>query len=303
MNSFFQMLDLQMTLLIYVFCGFLCGKLKIITEENQQQFINFVLSILMPFMVFNSFKSITAKLLTDSVIILAISLAICMCSSLLGKMVYKRYPAEKASVFRYATLINNAGFAGLPLAQEAFGNEGLSYASIFLIPIRIFMWSSGVTLLSNKKVSVKELILKLLKNPCIIAVFLGIARGLLQISFSGFIENGIERLSSCVSPMSMIIIGAIIAKVNVKTLFERGVVLYTSLRLVIIPLVVFGFCKMLGVDAIITGTSMILTAMPAATSTALLASRYNADVELASKIVFVTTLLSLITAPLLMLLL
>lgn len=243
MNAFLQMLNLQMVLLVYMFCGFMCRKFKIISIKNQQQFIDLVLIVLMPCMVFNSFKSITTKLLSDSMIVLAVSLAVCLFSSLLGKILYRNYPSRKASVFRYAMLINNAGFAGLPLAKETFGNEGVTYASVFLIPIRIFMWSSGTTLLSNEKISKKELAVKLLKNPCIIAVFLGITRGLLQITFPAFIETSLSRLSDCVSPISMIIIGAIIADVDIRTIFEKGVVVYTSFRLIIIPILVLGMRK------------------------------------------------------------
>jgi len=191
----------------------------------------------------------------------------------------------------------------LPLAEESFGNQGLIFASIFLIPIRIFMWSAGITILSNKKVNKKQLMIKLMTNPCIVTVFLGIARGLLQFPLPAFIDTAIIRISACVSPLSMIIIGAIIADVDIRTLFEKGVILFSAIRLLVLPFLVFVVTRLLGLGETIVGTSMILTAMPAATTTALLANQYHFNVEFASKLVFVTTVLSLITAPLLMLLL
>lgn len=303
MNSFLQMFNIQMILMIYVICGVLCRKLKIITIENQQQFISFVLMILMPCMVFNSFKDVTLKILGEAFDILIISLIICSIAIIFGNFLYRKFPDEKRNIMRYATLINNAGFAGLPLAEETFSSEGLILASIFLIPIRIFMWSAGITMLSNEKSNKKRIFIKLMKNPCIIAVFLGIARGLLQITFPAFVETAITKMSDCVSPLSMIIIGAIIADVNIKTLFEKGVLLFSAIRLLILPIIVLTGTSLLGLNKTIIGTSMILTAMPAATTTALLASKYNSNVEFASKLVFVTTVLSLITAPLLMLLL
>lgn len=303
MSSFLQMFNIQMILMIYVICGVLCRKSKIITIENQQQFINFVLMILMPCMVFNSFKDVTLRILGEAFDVLIISLVICLIAMILGKILYIKFPDEKRNILRYGTLINNAGFAGLPLAQETFGSEGLILASIFLIPIRIFMWSAGITMLSNERADKKQIFIQLMKNPCIIAVFLGIARGLLQITFPSFIETAIIKMSDCVSPLSMIIIGAIIADVNIRSLFEKGVLLFSTIRLLILPLLVLAGTSLFGLSKTIIGTSMILTAMPAATSTALLAARYNSNVEFASKLVFVTTILSLITAPLLMLLL
>lgn len=303
MDSFIQMLNVQCVLLLYMICGVICRRLKIITPQNQQQFVKLVLSVLMPCMVFNSFKNITFDKLLQSIWLLVISLCVCAFASLAGRYIYRRYPEEKQKVLRYSTLINNAGFAGLPLAEETFGSTGLAYASIFLIPIRIFMWSSGTSLLSNEKTSTKKLLITLAKNPCIIAVFLGIARGMAQITFFPFMESAISKLSACVSPLSMIIIGAIIADVDPRTIFEKGVLPYTAIRLIVFPIIVLSVTKLLGFDDVIVGTSMILTAMPAATSTALLAAQYNADVKFASKIVFVSTLASLITAPLLMFLL
>lgn len=302
MASFLNMLNIQMVLIVYVACGVLCRKLGIITEGNQQKFVSLVLNILMPCMVFNSFKSITADMLVSSLVVLAVSFAVCGVSSLLGKVLYRRFPVERRQVLRYGTLINNAGFAGLPLAQQAFGDLGLAYASVFLIPIRIFMWSSGITLLSGEKVSPRELAKKLATNPNIIAVVLGMARGLLQVSFPPFAETALSSLSACVSPLSMIIIGAIIADVDPRTILERGIPLYTFVRLVGLPLLVLAACKLIGFDATVTGTCVTLTAMPAATTTALLAARYGSDVSFASKMVFVTTVLSLVTAPALMLL-
>lgn len=303
MNVFLQMLNIQMVLMIYILCGVLCRKLKIITADNQQKFINFVLSILMPCMVFNSFKNITIDVLKQSLYVLIISLVICSAATIIGKFLYRNYSEDKRNVLRYATLINNAGFAGLPLAENTFGSQGLIYASIFLIPIRIFMWSAGVTILSNEKVDKKQLFFKLMKNPNIVAVYLGIARGLLHLQLPKFIDTAIVNMSSCVSPISMIIIGAIISDVNINTLFEKDVLLYSGLRLIVLPFLVFLVTSLLGLSTIIIGTSMLLTSMPAGTTTALLAAQYNANVEFASKLVFVTTALSLITVPFLMLLL
>ena len=300
---FYQMVNIQTVLLCYILCGFLCKKKKIITSENQQAFVNLLLGILMPCMVFDSFKNITVSMLKNSVTMLMVSLGICLLAFVIGKVLYQRFPEEQRNILRYATLINNAGFAGLSLTQEVFGSEGVLYASVFLIPIRIFMWSAGITMLSKQKANVKDTIIRLLKNPCIIAVFLGMLRGMMKISLPIFLENTIAALSACVSPFSMMIIGAIIANVKLRGIFDKGVLLYTAMRLFILPVIALCLCRGVGLNEVVAGTAMILTSMPAATTTALLAAKYNADVEFASKLVFVTTVLSLFTAPFLTMLL
>ena len=99
----------------------------------------------------------------------------------------------------------------------------------------------------------------------------------------------------------MMIIGAMIADVNWKGLFDKGVFLYTGMRLLVLPVIALVLCRSIGLDEMIAGTAMILTSMPAATTTALLAAKYEADVTYASKLVFTTTVLSLFTAPVLIL--
>lgn len=302
MIQFVQMLNIQLSLVIFTVSGVLCYKLKIITENNRQQFINFILLILMPCMVFDSFKSVTIDILKEGVLALIISFGVCLLTIILGHGIYFYAPENQRNILRYGTLINNAGFAGLPIVQSMFGNNGLILASIFLIPIRIFMWSAGITMLSEESTSLKKICAQLIKNPSIIAVVLGLLRGLLEIPFPSFLETSIESLSSIVSPLAMIVIGSIIATIPLKGLLNKSIIWFSIVRLLLIPLGTLFLTSGLGFSNILVGTAVILTSMPAATTTALLAAQYDSDVSFASKLVFVTTIASIITSPVLMML-
>ena len=141
-----------------------------------------------------------------------------------------------------------------------------------------------------------------LLNPNIIAVELGLIRGLLALELPYSINYAIEKMGNSVAPLSMIIVGAILADVNLRNIFDKSVFLVTLIRLIVLPLVATGIISLLRLDAMISGVALVLTGMPVGTTTALLAAKYNADVEFASKLVFITTLLSLITVPVLILL-
>lgn len=300
MAQFKQMLEIQMVIFIYLLVGAICKKNKIITKESQQKLIPFILNGLMPVMTFHSFKAVTLQMMEKAFIVLIIAIVICVVSLLLAKFVYRKYPIDKQKILQYGTLISNAGFAGLPIASQMFGEVGLIYASIYLIPIRIFMWSAGRTILSSESASPKEIIISLLKNPNIIAVLIGLPRGLLQISLPAIVDTAFGNVSSCVTPISLIVIGAVICDVGFKHFFEEGMISYCMMRLGLIPvltLIITSFC---GFDATVIGTTTILASMPAPTTTALLAGQYHLDVNYASKLVFLTTLLSMITCPLLM---
>lgn len=301
MNNFMELVSIQVVLFIYILVGVYAKKKGIITKDNQQKFIDFILHILMPCMIFNSFKQeLTLQVIKSAWTIMTISFGIALVALVLGKIVYWRFPDNKKSIMQYGTIVNNSGFAGLPLVGEIFGEAGLFYASFFLIPNRIFMWSAGISLFekTDRKTKWKNVLL----NPNIIAVELGLIRGLLALELPYSINYAIEKMGNSVAPLSMIIVGAILADVNLRNIFDKSVFLVTLIRLIVLPLVATGIISLLRLDAMISGVALVLTGMPVGTTTALLAAKYNADVEFASKLVFITTLLSLITAPVLILL-
>lgn len=303
LEQFYQMLDLQLSTLIYLGIGVFAYKKEMITDENRNQLISLILNILMPALVFNSFRDVNSDILKTGLLALIGSTFIYTFYALLGRYAYPRIEESKRRVLDYATLVNNAGLAGQPLSLSMYGNIGALYASIFLIPHRIFMWSLGIKILEGDENSKEgpSTLGKLLRNPSIIAVFFGLARGLLRIEIPTFLDRSIMTMASIVSPFSRIIIGSIIATISIHSLFEKGVLRYTIIRLFIIPLTVLSLSKMIGLDETLIGVFTIMSSMPAGTTTALLAADYDLDESYASKIVFVTTMLSIISVPIIML--
>lgn len=303
LDQFYQMLGLQLSTLVYLAIGVFAYKKEMINDANRNQLISLILNVLMPALVFNSFKSITPQILKTGLWAFIGSALIYSFYALVGRLAYRDIEASKRKVLDYATLVNNAGLAGQPLSLSMYGNVGALYASIFLVPHRIFMWSLGVKILDEDHRQSKgpSTFSKLLSNPSIIAVFFGLARGLLQIELPTFLDRSIVTMASIVSPFSRIIIGSIIATISLDSLFEKGVLRYTLIRLFLIPLTVLSISKMIGLDKTLIGVFTIMSSMPAGTTTALLAADYHLDEAFASKIVFVTTILSVITVPMIML--
>lgn len=296
MDNFITMINIQSTLLLYLLVGIYAKKRGIITKSNQQNFIDLVLQFLMPCMIFNSFQqNITLDKLQSAALILCISFGICLFSILLGKILYRKCAEDKKAILQYGTLINNAGFAGLPLAEGLYGTLGLFYASFSIIPNRIFMWSAGISLftVASRRSRIKNVLL----NPNIIAVFLGLIFSLAHLTLPSPLTQAITNMGKCVPSLSMIIVGAILADVSFKSLFDKDVFFLAFIRLLLIPLLALGVFKLCNLDPTIAGVSIILTSMPVGATTSLLAAKYNANVEFGSKCVCVTTILSLITVP------
>lgn len=296
MDSFISMILIQTELLIYMLVGIYARKIQIIDERGRQCLIDVLLKIALPCMVFASFNQhISAAQMISASMILLVSLAVCYGSSLLGKIFWRNMGKDKQSVLRYGTLISNAGFAGLPLVEKAFGSLGLFYASIYLIPIRIFMWTSGMSLfMGNGK---KEIVKSVWLNPGIVAVFLGLVRMIWDIPLPGIMDSSIKAIGSSTTFLSMLIVGSILADVPMRGIWDKKVFEYTGVRLILIPGLILVVLKLIHFDSVATAAAVTLSGMPAGATTSLLAEKYGADHIFASKCVFLSTVLSVIIVP------
>ena len=161
------------------------------------------------------------------------------------------------------------------------------------------MWTAGLSLFttSDFKTKCKNIFL----NPCIITVILGLARQLFLFPIYDFLDKAIANIGAITSPLSMIIIGTMLAEISWKNLLEPSILYLAFIRLIALPFVALFLMKQLHFDPVLSGVSLILTGMPAGSTSALLASKYGADEDYASRCIITTTLISLITIPVLML--
>ncbi|MEG0772134.1 AEC family transporter [Clostridium sp.] len=292
-----QLLDLQLTMFLMIFIGFALKKLNVISESGKESLTNLVLYVLLPFNIIKSFMiTFNKSILISFGTVLIISILIQFMCSILGKLLYVKCSPGQSQVLKYATLCSNAGFFGNPIAESVFGMMGLAYASIFLIPQRIVMWSAGISIFTEAP-DKKTLTKKVLTHPCIVAVYIGLLFMFMQVKLPGFLDTSIKSLSTANTPISMIVIGTIFAEVDFKNLVNKTIAYYTVLRLVILPLIVWTLCLIFKIDHLVTGVVVILTAMPAGTATAMLASKYDGDYIFASRCIIFSTLVSIISIP------
>ncbi|MBQ7796409.1 MAG: AEC family transporter [Lachnospiraceae bacterium] len=292
-----KMLSTQALMLIYMCVGYYCNKKNIIDKPTEIKLTDFVLSITMPCMVFNSFNmKLTVEFVKEASFCLAISFAICGMGWLLGKFIYNRYPNEKKSILQYATLVNNCGFLGLPIISSVLGEEGLVLAAIFIIPNRIFMWTAGISIFSNST-DKKQAFLKVLMNPCMVAVYLGLLQAAVQLPIPEFVQKALTGIGNCTTPISMLLIGSMLTALTLDSFKDWSTIYYGFIRLALLPIIAMVFMKVLGADDTLTACGVILTAMPAGSTTALLAQKYGADAVYGTKIVLTSVLFSMISIP------
>jgi hypothetical protein len=160
------------------------------------------------------------------------------------------------------------------------------------------MWTVGLSIFSPAGTSKKEAALKVILHPSMVAVYLGLILMSFQFSLPTFVEKTFSSIGGCTTALSMMLIGALLAETERKHLkIDRNLLLFSFLRLVVIPLASLIAGRLLGVDPLIIGVSDILGAMPGGSSTVILAAKYGSDTVFTSKLVIVSTILSMLSIP------
>ncbi len=298
MINFDNMFNMQGMLFLLMIIGAVLTWKKIITADGQKLLTDLVMDVTLPASIIKSFQmELSRELLESCLEIFLVAIAIQVGTFLLSALLYRGISDEKhRKVLQYATICSNAGVLGNPIAEGIFGSMGLLYASIYLIPQRTFMWSAGLTYFTRCP-SKKELARKVLTHPCIIAVAFGMVLLITGTTLPGFLGSTVNSIAGANTAVSMMLIGSFLVGVNVKSMFQKTFYYYSFVRLFLIPFLVFVPCRLLGLDSMVTGVSTILAAMPAASSTAILAAKYECDEVFASKCVVFTTVLSMVTIP------
>ena len=292
-----QLINLQFTMFTMVAAGVILKKKGIIGAQGQENITDLVLYLILPCNIIKSFMvEFSASILVTFAGVLIISVLIQLVCTMLGHLLYNKIEPPKKKCLQYGTICSNAGFLGNPVAEGVFGTMGLTLASIYLIPQRIVMWSAGISVFTESP-DKKTLVKKVITHPCIIACILGIMLMISQISLPVYLESSLLTLSSCNTALSMMIIGMILADINIKQMLDKRVFFFTVIRLIAIPVLVYIPCYLLHIDSLVTGVCVLLAAMPAGATTSILASKYNGDAAFATNLVIFSTLASLITTP------
>lgn len=293
-----SLINLQGMLFLLVAAGIILRKKGILHEEAKAVLTDLVIYLILPCNIISSFLiEFNLSVLKKFAVILLIATLIQVVSLILANVLYNKEEDGRKKVLQYGTVCSNAGFMGNPIAEGVFGAQGLMFASIFLIPQRIVMWSAGVSYFTESP-DRKTIVKKVMTHPCIIAVYIGMFFMVTQIQMPQFLEHTIRGVGGCTTTVSMVLIGTILAEVKLKSILDWGIVKYTAIRLFFIPLLVFLFCRLFSVDPMLLGVSVLLAGMPAGSTTAIFAAKYDGDYIFATKCVVVTTLLSLVTIPL-----
>lgn len=294
---FENMINMQLMMFLLVGVGFYARKRGIVNIEGRMNMIDLCLYITLPFNVLYSFlRKWDWDLFIACGMILLLSVGFNAISVFFSAILYKKKEEQKRKTLKYGTIISNSGFLGNPMVEGIYGSDGLLYAALFMLPVRVVMWTLGIAVfLKDRK---EKLWKNILTHPCIVAIYLGAFVMLSGLQLPVFVEKTIMGISNCNTPLSMMLIGMMLAEVKPKGLIDKTMVFYVAIRLLVIPAVVFAITAYLPIDAMLRGITVIMAGMPAPITTALLSAKYGGDEKYATGMIFLSTIVSLITLPL-----
>jgi predicted permease len=275
--------------------GLITAKVRIVDDHARASLSDLILDVFLPCNILSSFFGANRSQLPSLGIILLISTGNLLFCFLLARFCYRKAGSEQKKVLLYATIVSNASFLGNPVVESLFGIDALVYSAIYLVPLRVALWTVGIAVFSSEKVNWKKAVF----HPCLAAVYLGILVMVTGFTPPPLIARLVFSLGNCTTPISMLVVGNVLGMVKPGKLVNRLTFYFSFIRLVLIPLTLMGVMFVFRPAPIVAGVSVILSGMPAPATTSILANKFGSDKELAGKITFASTVLSVLTIPVL----
>jgi len=301
MPLFFEILNIVLPVFIIIGLGTLLRRIDLISGEFIHQTNRLVYYIGLPLLLFYKIgtadfsANFNGGLITASVGAIAAGFLISFAYASM-----RQYPAEARGVFSQGAFRGNIAYVGLAIVFNAFGDTGLTKAGIlmgFLVPVLNFFAIVALLLphrqnggQADRMLWVKQLLL----NPLIIASFIGIIWSYLEIPLPLVADRSLQIATGMTLPLALIAIGGGFSLQKLRGDIYK-IILSSSCKLIILPLVAMVLLTLFGVKGIDFGIGILIAGTPTATATYIMAHELRGDAELAGSIVMFSTLASALT--------
>ncbi len=285
-------------LFILIMLGFFGGKKKMITKEGVKCINDIMLYLVTPCVIINAFQREYDPALLHSLLlsILAAVISHVVCYAAGFLFIHDKEEAAKRTK-RFAIAYSNCGFMALPLLDALLGSEGVFYGAGYLTVFNILVWSYGQYTLGKGKDGFE--IKKAFLNPGVIASIIGFIFFVTSFELPILVIEPIKYLAALNTPVPMLIIGYTISSFALKEQLKlKGEIIPIALRLIICPMLLLGILYLMGFRGTLLVATMISASAPVAAISTMFSIKYEGDVRLASKMVAVSSLFSIITMTL-----
>ncbi len=288
------------SLFLCIAAGFTLVKLRLLKSEDSKVLTMLSLYLIVPAVIIQAFQiDLTREILTGFLFACALGLAAHIALILLTRLLCRLLGLN--NIERASLIYTNAGNLNIPLIIALLGNEWVIFASTYICIQTIFIWTHGVSLISGQSILNWK---KILRNVNVISIFIGLVLMMTGLRLPGIIATAVDSLASTVGPVSMLMIGMVMAGVDLRKTFGKARVFFLAfLRLIGLPLLVMLLIKPLHLEMLVPNGNTILyiimlaVCAPSGVMVTQLAQVYGARPEEAASINIVTTLLCIASMP------
>ncbi|MEO1814165.1 MAG: AEC family transporter [Acetobacterium sp.] len=290
-----QMLELFLILAL----GYIAAKKKVVSPNFGSQLSNFILSITLPCMMLASVATMPADTNNlDVIMMFIISILFYVVMPFIAYFIARILMVKKEDrhLYMYMTIWSNVGFMGFPVIASIFGEGAIFYATIFNLIFNVSNFTLGIMLMS--KDGRKALDLKKFLSPGMMSSIAAVIMFSAHLKLPELLNDTLKTVGDTTTPLAMIVIGIALSGIPVKSVFtEIRLYPYVIIKQIVLPLLAWVILKNVIANPYLLGIVIVIIAMPVATSSVLFANRYENNVALATKGVFITTLASVVTIP------
>lgn len=299
-------------LFLLIGVGFLAVRLKLLPAEASKPTSALLMKIALPATVFSSMiRPYDPNFLGDGIVILLLSSALFLLFALLSGPLCRllRVPEGQRGMWRCCTTFCNNGFMGFPVAYALFGDDGLMLAVIIGIPFNLLLYSWGIQMVCRDRLQgstrQRASLRAALITPINGAMLLSLIFYFTQIPIPSPILTPIRHLSNVTTPLSMLVTGMNLAQGKVSDVIrDRNAISASAVRLLLFPLLSWGVMALIpDLDPLVVGVTLVILSMPAPAAAPILGEQYGGCTQLAARVVFLSSLLCILTIPLVSLLL
>jgi len=284
-------------LFVLIVIGYICGKTGVVTSEGKKVLSNFLIKAIVPAMIVNAYLNMEfdTQILANLLQAFGLSFGSILFAMLVSGLLLWKMKTKNKKVLWFAWSYSNAAYMGFPLVKGLFGDEGMIYASAFATVFNIVVWSIGYAIMSGET-DAKKLVKTVVKSPVTCSVVVGLLVYLCRIPVTEIIKAPIRMMGESTTPISMLIIGVMIAESRLKAVIaNKEIWLTVAVRLVLVPALTFGLYYLFGIGGMVGSVILIQAASPAAATTSVLATQFNHDEVIGAGTVVVTTICSIVT--------
>lgn len=298
---------LAIQLVLTVGIGFFTVKRRIVNEQFEKQLTTLILDILLPCMLIKSMMgTFSWEQLKRCGLLLVLAVVVWAITFGLGQIVY-RLMGKTASgrIMRFTMMYTNFTFVGIPVMEGLYGDLGVFYFVVFLVPYRIIYYSTSELFLAPPGAAQKARTLKenlrIWLSPPVVAVIIGLILYLTQIQLPASVMDTISSLGACASPLGMLLCGMSLGKYPIRRLLRPRYLWFPLVRNLLIPAFFFGLALLLGLEKDLAQIIIMFAALPIASLLAAFMIQYDPNQEAqfeAAAAVLLSTIFSAVTIPL-----